>query len=377
MRLVADGGLWSIGPAPAPVPLAAVVEVDGAVLAWTVDAPEAAARITLTDPGRADWWWRVVGEAGHHALVEAAGSAPPDAAAVLDLPGIDVRPGSLEPLRRVALGHWLRRFWPESIRDAIAALDPAVLDAELAVATIGAEDFFGDGTLDSDITDLLAPHAATFVELVAGGDPRIVELARRCVDLVEEMGLLAPGWSAVADAIEVLSTVPSAAAGRQDDYALAAGRDTMAESAGVIARGAASMTYSGVPGSVFDAAEDTVRWTIAVQDGQAVAVLSTLTLGRGTPDGISIRLRNNKFRAEGALDAQGRATLPLLGAAGEPLMAAQAWDADWTATTVTVGAEVDETAEVRERIRRFARNRLAEPRPGAFLAEILAAESDY
>ncbi len=168
MRLVADGALWSIGPAPAPVPLAAVVEVDGAVLAWTVDAPDVAARITLTDPARGDWWWRVVGEVGHHAVVEAASSAPPDDAAVLELPGIDVRAGSLEPLRRVALGHWLRRFWPESVRDAIAALDSAVLDAELAVATIGAEDFFGDGTLDSDITDLLAPHAAAFVELVAG-----------------------------------------------------------------------------------------------------------------------------------------------------------------------------------------------------------------
>ncbi len=191
------------------------------------------------------------------------------------------------------------------------------------------------------------------------------------------MGLLAPGGAAVTDAIEVLATGPSAAAGRQDNYALAAGRDTMAEPAGVIARGAASMTYSGVPGSVFDAAEDTVRWTIAVQDGQAVAVLSTLTLGRGTPDGVSIRLRNNEFRADGALDAQGRATLPLLGAASVPLTAAQAWDADWTGTTVIVGAEVDEPAEVRERIRRFARNRLAELRPDAFLAEILAAESDY
>ncbi|WP_059019336.1 hypothetical protein [Mycobacterium sp. M26] len=377
MKLVVDSGLWSTGPAPAPVPLAAVIEVDGAVLSWTVDAPPgAAAQITLTDPARADWLWRIVGESGHRLLAEATGSAPPDDAAAVELPGLDVLPGSLAPLHRLALGHWLRRFWPESIQEAIAGLDPALLDAELAVATVEAEDFFGDGTLDSDVAELLAPHAAAVELLVASGDPRIVELAGRCVDLVEEMGLDAPGWSAVAEAIEDLA-VSSGVPGRQDDYALAAGRGVGIDPVEVIARGVASTTFSGVPAAVFDAADDTVGWAIAVQDGQATAVLSTLTLGRQSPEGIPVALRCKGIRAEGALDSQGRATLPLVDEAGGPVTPSLAWDTDWSATTVIVGVEVDEPAEVRARIRRFARDRLASPRPDAFLAEILAAESDY
>ena len=56
----------------------------------------------------------------------------------IELTGVDVRPGSLEPLRRLALGHWLRRWWPASQRDGIAALDGALLDAEIAVLTAAA-----------------------------------------------------------------------------------------------------------------------------------------------------------------------------------------------------------------------------------------------
>lgn len=378
MRLVADAGLWSTGPAPAPVPLAAVIEVDGAVLSWTVDsAPESPAQITLTDPARAEWLWRVVGEPGHRAVAEAAGSAPPDDAAALELQGLEVLPGSLQALRRLALGHWLRRFWPESTREAIAGLDPAVLDVELAVATVSCEDFFGDGTLDSDVAGLLAPHAGAIERLLATGDPRIVELARRGVDLVADMGLDAPGWSAVADVIDELATAPAIATGRQDDYALAAGTGVVAEPVEVIARGVASVSFSGVPVAVFDAAEDTVRWTIAVQDGQVVAMIGALTLGRQSPEGIPVLLRHNGFRGDGALDAQGRERLVLVGDGGEPITPAQAWDSDWAAAAVIVGVEVDEPAEIRDRIRRFARQRLAAPQPDAFLAEILAAESDY
>jgi hypothetical protein len=45
-----------------------------------------------------------------------------------------------------------------------------------------------------------------------------------------------------------------------------------------------------------------------------------------------------------------------------------------------VGADLPEpveAAEIRQRIRAFARRRLASPGADAFLAEILAAESDY
>jgi len=38
---------------------------------------------------------------------------------------------------------------------------------------------------------------------------------------------------------------------------------------------------------------------------------------------------------------------------------------------------VDESTQTRDRVRAFARDRLAVPEADAFLAEILAAESDY
>lgn len=46
-------------------------------------------------------------------------------------------------------------------------------------------------------------------------------------------------------------------------------------------------------------------------------------------------------------------------------------------TTLTVGAGGGESAQTRERIRDFARSRLASPAEDAYLAEITAAESDY
>ncbi|WP_328356372.1 hypothetical protein OG976_00445 [Mycobacterium sp. NBC_00419] len=379
MRLVADEGLWSTGPAPAPVPLAAVVEVDGAVLSWTVDeSPERPPQITLTDPARADWLWRVVGEAGHRALASATQGTPPGPSAEVEIASLEVLPGSVDQLRRLALGHWLRRFWPASVPDGIAGLDAAVLDAEIAVVTADADDFFGDATLDSDIAALLAPHADALRRHVAAGDPRIVELVRRCVDLVDDAGIEAPGWPAVADALDELGATPAGyPSGSRDDYALAAGRGTRFEPATVIARGVTSMAWTAVPGAVFDAAEDTVEWIIAAEDGQAVAAINTQTLGPGSPAGISVSLRCNTLRADGVLDDDGRASLALVGDHGGPVTPAQAWDADWSATTVTVGVAVDEPAQVRDRIRRFVRQRLDRPRPDAFLAEILAAESDY
>jgi len=39
MRLVADSGLWVAGHETEAPPLAAVLEVSGAVLSWTIDGP--------------------------------------------------------------------------------------------------------------------------------------------------------------------------------------------------------------------------------------------------------------------------------------------------------------------------------------------------
>lgn len=377
MRLVTESGLWVTGPSVAPVPLAAVLELDGAVLAWTVDeAADAPPQITFTDPGRADWLWRVLGEDGHRALAAATAAT---AHGQVDLAGVEVRAGSLDPLRRLALGHWLRRWWPASIRDGIAGLNPAVLDAEIAVATAGADEFLGDDTGDSDIAALLAPHAGELRTQLLLGDPRVAELVRRCAELADEFGVEGPGWAELADALADMGTGTAVAAptGSRDDYALAAGRGGGPEPAEVIERGATSMAWGGVPGGVFDAAENTVDWIIAVAGSAPVALVHADVVGPGSPIGVPVTLRHNVFRAEGTLDGSGRATLAILDADDRPAAARVVWDTDWSNATVTVGARADEGPEVRDRVRRFARRRLADPHPDAFLAEILAAESDY
>ncbi len=377
MKLVTESGLWRAGPTAAPVPLVAVLEVDGAVLSWTVDEPaDSAAQITFTDPSRADWLWRVVGEDGHRALAAGTAAAPSDGTGEIDLAGVEVRPGALDGLRRLAVGHWLRRWWPASVRDGIAGLNPAVLDAEIAVATAGADEFFGDDTLDSDVAGLLAPHAEELRTQLLLGDPRIAELVRRCVDLADEFGVDAPGWPELAD------TLADGAAGapvsaRRDDYALAAGRGGGPEPAEVIARGVTSMAWAGVPGGVFDAADGTVDWTIAVEDTGPVALVRTAVVGPGTPAGVPVTLHHNGFQATGTLDENGRAALTLVGEDNRPATAREAWDADWSGTAVTVGVDVEEGPEARERVRQFARQRLGGPQPDAYLAEVLAAESDY
>ena len=74
MKLTVESGLWALGSEVAPPPEVAVLEVSGAVLAWTIHDPAQAVRITFTDLPAADWLWRLVGEAGHVAVVTAAGA---------------------------------------------------------------------------------------------------------------------------------------------------------------------------------------------------------------------------------------------------------------------------------------------------------------
>ncbi len=375
MKLVTESGLWRIGPEVAAVPLAAVVEADGAVLAWTVDQPSDAsgAQITFTDVTRADWLWRLVGEAGHRAVAAAISAVPPDRPAGIDLPGVEVGPTTLDGLRRLALGHWLRRWWPASIRDGIAGLDPALLDAEIAVATAAAEDFLGEDTLDSGIAALLTPHATALAAHARRGDPRVRDLVARCAELAEDYGVSGPGWAELVDALEASTVVPAS----QDDYALAAGTGVGPEPAGLIARGVGSMAWSAVPAGVFDAADDTVAWAVGTDDSDAVAAVHTAVLGPGSPAGLPVVLRCGTIRGSGTLDDAGRARLELRDPGAEPVTASAAWDQDWSATTVTVGAAVDEPAQARRRVRLLARRRLAEPAADAYLAEILAAEADY
>ncbi|ALR13140.1 hypothetical protein MYCSP_18970 [Mycobacteroides saopaulense] len=359
MKLVNESGSWTTGIAPAPLPAVALLEVSGAVLSWQVDDPSEQPVISFTDVARADWMWRVLGEPGHVAVVEALNGADPST--VIELPAVSVPPGAADSLRRLALGHWLRRWWPASGRDGITALDRALLDAELAVLTAAAEEYFTDDTLDSDVAGLLAPHSAA---LGTYRDPRVDVLVERCRDLADEVGL---DWHA-----------PAVGAPRQADYALAAGPAEPPRPSGVIAAGDATIAWSGVPPGIFDAAERNLAWAVVGEDGMVTARLRSAVSGPDSAAGIPASLRCGEFHATGVLDAVGAAVLPVLDADGLPAGEAQAWNIDWSVAEVSAGTGgAAESIELRARIRAFARARLAAPAADAFLAELLAAESDY
>ncbi len=381
MRLVADSGLWSTGPATADSPLAAVLEVSGGVLSWTIDDPpgDASARITFTDLSRADWLWRVLGESGHVALASAVGAVdgPADQPHSIELAGVDIVPGSVDPLRRLAVGHWLRRWWPASRLDGIAGLDRALLDVEVALLTSGAQGFFTDETLDSDVAGLLAPHAPTLITHLRADDPRIRDLVRAGAGLADEVGVDDDGWPELYAALDDSSNVIAMPSGRRDDYALAAGADVGTRDAAPIARGVTSIGWGAVPPGIFDAGENTVDWTVEVAGTALVGVVRAAVIGPDPATGIAVQLRSGSVSGSGALDADGASILPLVDGQRFPLTESAAWDHDWSTTSVIVGAQVSEASETRDRVRRWVRARLDRPPHDAFLAETLAAESDY
>jgi hypothetical protein len=379
MRLVTDSGLWTTGPVLAPAPLVAVLEVSGAVLSWVVDDPpgDTATHITFTDVARADWLWRVFDQSGHVALVSAVDSAA-DRPHRIELTGVDIMPGSVDPLRRLAVGHWLRRWWPASRQDGIAGLDRALLDVEVALLTAGAQGYFSDDTLDSDVMELLAPHGGALTGHARDDDPRIRDVVRAGAGLADEVGINDPGWPELFAALDDSSLVGTMPSGRRDDYALAAGAGEPPRTATPIARGVASIDWSAVPPGIFDAGEDTVEWTVEMAGTAVVAAVRAAVLGPDPATGIAVRLQCGPISGSSPLDAQGGATLPLVDAEQRPVTEPAAWDHDWAATSAIVGMSgTTETRETRERVRRWARARLDRPGDDAFLAEILSSESAY
>jgi hypothetical protein len=374
--------LWATGSAERALPLVAVLEVSGAVMSWTLDADhvreQGSPRIDFTDPLSADWLWRVVGESGH-VRVAAATELMPASSEPIDLDGIDIAADAVAPLRRLALGHWLRAWWPASVRDGTPPLDGVLLDAEIAVLTAQAQDFFSDDTLDSDVSDLLSPLAAALTHHVRFGDPRVTDLVRRCVELVDEIGVNSAvyenDWSELAELFADRPTLAEPATMRQDDYALAAGGGTSGD-ATAIAAGSGSLSWGGVPAGIFDAAEGTVEWAVRA-DPDAVVLVAIAVLPGADPTGVAVSVDADPFSGSATLGPDGRARIDLVDTAHSRVTDAQAWAHEWSTTSVVIGVPVDEAPTTRDRVRSFARQRLAEPGPDSFLAEVLAAEADY
>ncbi|BBX70346.1 hypothetical protein [Mycolicibacterium psychrotolerans] len=360
MRFAYRSGLWTTGPDPQPPPLTAVLEVSGAVLARTIDEPSGQTQITLTDLDRADWLWRLVGASGHGAIVAALRDG--DAGEDVEIPDVTVETGALSTLRRLALGHWLRRWWPASRRDGIVDLDAALLDGELALLTAAAHEFFDDDSFDADVAGLVRPHGPRLNALVRHRDSRVATLARSCVELAEDSGVPIGGL------VEAVA--------RRDDYALAAGPGDRPGMGAAIADGRSSVAWSAVPPGIFDAAEDTVRWQVAPDVDRVSVAVRAEVWGTASPAGLSVRLRSGAVHGTGTLDDAGAATVALL-EGDHPLTLDAAWDRDWTGASVTVGADLAESRPARERARVFARARLRTLGDDAFLAEVLAADADY
>lgn len=360
MKFVAEAGLWTTGAVPAPPPLTAVLEVAGAVLSWTVDEPDSGPHITFTDVRRADWLWRLVGDDGHASVLTALSAGPAAGATDVAVPAIDG--AELATLRRLAVGHWLRRWWPASRRDGIAELDAALLDGEIALLTSGVEAFFSDDTVDSDLSELLAPHAGAFDRAGWSVDPRVSVVFGACRELADDLGVAQRDGTRTGL--------------RRDDYALAAGPGRRAPQGTTVAAGVSSVSWAAVPPGVFDAAEGTIDWRVEV-DVKAVTAQVRVELAGAGSAGIEVAVESGDVAGTGVLADTGTSSVGLVDAAGDAVAEATAWNHDWGDTVVRLGPAVHETAEMRDRTRQFARSRLQAPSADAYLAEVLAAESDY
>ena len=153
MRLVADSGLWSTGRGARRRRWSRC---------WKSAAPCCPGRSTSRAAGRdrPDHLHRCrraptgfggcsVSPATSRWLSAVDGAAERRRASSSPASDIAARIGRSAPAAGV--GHWLRRWWPASHRDGIAGLDDALLDVEVAVLTAGAQGFFADDTLDSDV----------------------------------------------------------------------------------------------------------------------------------------------------------------------------------------------------------------------------------
>ena len=202
-----------------------------------------------------------------------------------------------------------------------------------------------------------------------GADPRVAALVSACAGLAEDVG----AWPGT----DVPAALDDPVDRRRADYALVAGGDA-GRVRGAIADGVASVRWICVPPATFDAADDTVDWSITPADASVVATVRVGLTGVASPRGVEVALRAGDVSGEGVLDANGVVALALSGPDGRQLTEDEAWDHDWSTATIVIGADRGgEDATVRQRIRDFARGRLTHPGADAFLAEILAAESDY
>ncbi|MCC8248836.1 hypothetical protein [Saccharothrix luteola] len=255
-----------VGDWPTSPEVVALLEGSGATLAWDVLADAAVPAARVHDPERAsEWLWEVYGDAAEAILGGAAEVDVPD--------GGDWR--VRDACRRVAQLNWARAWWPASVTAGVPALDPAVLNAERAVAVSTVEHLLDD-------PDAVERALASVVALDVS-DPELAALADRVAELAEDYGV--EPWPA---------EVPSKAG-----FALAAGG--VEGSAVTALAGSSTVDWALVPQGVVDAAAP-ARWALVRRQGSTVLEVSVVP---GPTPGPRLAARFGEVEVPLEIDATG------------------------------------------------------------------------
>ncbi|MEU5692853.1 hypothetical protein [Actinosynnema sp. NPDC020468] len=209
----------------------ALLEADGALLAWDVLAGSPVPAVRVHDEARAaDWLWEVYGAAADAVL----------AGEDVDVPEEGDR-RVRDACRVAAHLSWARSWWPASASAGVPALDPVLLHAERALAVAAVEHLLDDPDATARALAEVGPVAA------ATSDPEVDALVARLVEVAEDYGV-----------------VPDQVVPRRSAFALAAGGS--AEAGLVVLSGQSSVDWNLVPQGVVDAAAP-ATWSVARRDG--------------------------------------------------------------------------------------------------------------
>lgn len=234
----------------------ALLEARGATVYWDVLTDEPPVVEVHDDEAAADWLWELDDDA--------------------------------TPARTLAYLGWVRAWWPTSAVAGVPPLDPALLAAELAVATAAVEHLLDDEEAVeravAAAADAVHPLAALAADPALGA--RATELAARLADLADDHGIALP---------DPVAAVPS-----RSGFALAAG-GSVGEDV-VVLRGSSAVDWALVPQDAVDAAAE-AAWAVVRRGGESVLEVSV--------PGTSVPLRARFGPVEVALDEHGDGAVPV------------------------------------------------------------------
>lgn len=145
------------GPPPeAPDVDAAVLDVAGGHLTWSVLSDDGPVAVIDDLDAAQSWIWAVYGEAVAVADIGSTVDAEP------------ALPELLAAASRLAHAHWAARWWPASTIDAIPALDEALLAADLAELTAECELLFAADEAEEAPAAVPAAVSSSAYALAAG-----------------------------------------------------------------------------------------------------------------------------------------------------------------------------------------------------------------